>query len=149
MTGAGPAADSYRKTSAGVASFGAASLLDTPAAVSVVTRTQLDDQQARLLSDVVRNDAAVSKSHGTTDPSNPRVDQMLCKVYDSETGGDASDITDAVIVKGTASGAVSGTPATALDARTGVGEHVEEAVIVARRRHQPGASVRELRRAKP
>ncbi|MGB7193408.1 MAG: TonB-dependent siderophore receptor [Collimonas pratensis] len=63
VTGAGPAADSYRKTSAGVASFGAASLLDTPAAVSVVTRTQLDDQQARLLSDVVRNDAAVGNNY--------------------------------------------------------------------------------------
>ncbi|WP_211474960.1 TonB-dependent siderophore receptor [Collimonas humicola] len=63
VTGAGPAADSYRKTSASVASFGAASLLDTPASVSVVTRTQLDDQQARLLSDVVRNDAAVGDNY--------------------------------------------------------------------------------------
>ncbi|MDB5766155.1 MAG: tonB-dependent siderophore receptor family protein [Collimonas fungivorans] len=63
VTGAGPAADSYRKTSASVANFGAASLLDTPAAVSIITRTQLDDQQARLLSDVVRNDAAVGNNY--------------------------------------------------------------------------------------
>ena len=34
-------------------------LRDTPASVSVVTRAQLDDQQAKRLSDVVRNDASV------------------------------------------------------------------------------------------
>jgi len=63
VTGAGTGADSYRKSSASVATFGQASLLDTPASISVVTRGQLDDQQSRLLSEVVRNDAAVGDNY--------------------------------------------------------------------------------------
>jgi iron complex outermembrane receptor protein len=63
VTGAGPAPDSYRRNSASIASFGDASLLDTSSSISVITRAQLDDQQARLLSEVVRNDAAVGDNY--------------------------------------------------------------------------------------
>ncbi|MEO6921166.1 MAG: TonB-dependent siderophore receptor [Collimonas sp.] len=63
VTGTGPVADSYRKKSAAIASFGEASLLDTPASISVITRSQLDDQQSRLLSDVIHNDAAVGDNY--------------------------------------------------------------------------------------
>ena len=63
VTGAGTGADSYRRSSASIATFGDASLLDTPASISVITRGQLDDQQSRLLSEVVRNDAAVGDNY--------------------------------------------------------------------------------------
>ncbi len=58
--------DGYRATRASVAGFagaGSASLLDTPASVTVVTRSQLDDQHAKLLSDVARNDASVGDDY--------------------------------------------------------------------------------------
>ncbi|SFH95758.1 iron complex outermembrane recepter protein [Collimonas sp. OK307] len=63
VTGAGTGADSYRKRSASIGTFGDAPLLDTPASISVITRSQLDDQQSRLLSEVVRNDAAVGDNY--------------------------------------------------------------------------------------
>ncbi|MDY7547923.1 TonB-dependent siderophore receptor [Glaciimonas sp. GNP009] len=59
----GEAKDSYRARSATVGTFGSETLLDTPASISVVTRSQLDDQQSRLLSDVVRNDASIDNNY--------------------------------------------------------------------------------------
>ena len=53
----------YRADSAWVGGFGAAPLLDTPASVSVFTEALLKDQQARLLSEVLRNDASVGESY--------------------------------------------------------------------------------------
>ncbi|MCZ7176225.1 Plug domain-containing protein, partial [Salmonella enterica] len=38
-------------------------LLDTPAAISVFTDALIEDQQARLLSDVLKNDASVGESY--------------------------------------------------------------------------------------
>ncbi|SDI98066.1 iron complex outermembrane recepter protein [Pseudomonas flavescens] len=55
--------DSYQARSATVGGFTEAPLLDTPASVSVVTRQLLDDQQARLLSDVLKNDASVGEAY--------------------------------------------------------------------------------------
>ncbi|KMM85381.1 iron complex outermembrane recepter protein [Pseudomonas taetrolens] len=53
----------YRADSAWVGGFGPAPLLDTPASVSVFTEALLKDQQARLLSEVLRNDASVGESY--------------------------------------------------------------------------------------
>ena len=44
-------------------SFGNAPLHDTPAAITVVTRDQLDDRQPRTLSELVRGDSAVGDSY--------------------------------------------------------------------------------------
>lgn len=58
--------DPYRATQASVAGFAGVDptpLRDTPASVTVVTRAQLDDQHAKLLSDVVRNDASVGDDY--------------------------------------------------------------------------------------
>ena len=44
-------------------SFGNAPLHDTPAAISVITRDQLDDRQPRTLSELVRADAAVGDNY--------------------------------------------------------------------------------------
>ncbi|QLF94673.1 TonB-dependent siderophore receptor [Pseudomonas sp. ABC1] len=59
----GQRSDGYQAQSASVAGFGNAPLLDTPASVSVVTRQLLDDQQVRLLSEVLKNDASVGDSY--------------------------------------------------------------------------------------
>jgi len=53
----------YTADSASVAGFEAAPLLDTPAAISVFTQALIEDQQARLLSDVLKNDASVGESY--------------------------------------------------------------------------------------
>jgi outer membrane receptor for ferric coprogen and ferric-rhodotorulic acid len=55
--------DGYRVRNASVAGFGSAPLLDTPSSVSVVSRAQMDDQQSKLVSDVVRNDASVGNDY--------------------------------------------------------------------------------------
>ncbi|RCS30625.1 TonB-dependent siderophore receptor [Rhodanobacter denitrificans] len=44
-------------------SFGNAPLLDTPAAVSVITRDQIDDRQPRTLSELARADAALGDNY--------------------------------------------------------------------------------------
>ena len=44
-------------------SFGNAPLQDTPAAITVITRDQLDDRQPRTLSELVRADAAVGDNY--------------------------------------------------------------------------------------
>ncbi|AZC27431.1 TonB-dependent siderophore receptor [Pseudomonas sessilinigenes] len=53
----------YRSDSASVASFDEAPLLDTPASISVINEDMIKDQQARLLSEVLRNDASVGQSY--------------------------------------------------------------------------------------
>ncbi|PCE33970.1 TonB-dependent siderophore receptor [Burkholderia ubonensis] len=55
--------NALRARTASVAGYDDAPLRDTPASVSVVTRALLDDQQAKRLSDVVRNDASVSNAY--------------------------------------------------------------------------------------
>lgn len=53
----------YRNTTASVAGFDEAPLLDTPASITVINAAMLKDQQARLLSEVLRNDASVGDSY--------------------------------------------------------------------------------------
>lgn len=48
---------SYQADQATVAGFESTPLLDTPAAITVFTDALITDQQARLLSDVLKNDA--------------------------------------------------------------------------------------------
>lgn len=59
ITVSGERGNALRVRNASVAGLDDTPLRDTPASVSVVTRAQLDDQQAKRLSDVVRNDASV------------------------------------------------------------------------------------------
>lgn len=62
----GEGLDSYRALGASLATPGSAqeaSALDTPASVSVYNAQLLQDQQARLLSEVLRNDASVGDSY--------------------------------------------------------------------------------------
>ena len=54
---------SYQADQASVAGFESAPLLDTPAAITVFTDALIADQQARLLSDVLKNDASVGESY--------------------------------------------------------------------------------------
>lgn len=63
VTASGSGKDSARARSAAVAGFDDAPLLDTPASVSVVTQQQMRDQQSRVLSDVVKNDAAINENY--------------------------------------------------------------------------------------
>jgi len=44
-------------------SFGSAPLHDTPAAITVITRAQIDDRQPRTLSELVRGDAAINDNY--------------------------------------------------------------------------------------
>ena len=53
----------YQADNAWVGGFEATPLLDTPAAISVFTDALIEDQQARLLSDVLKNDASVGESY--------------------------------------------------------------------------------------
>ncbi|MGF6094539.1 TonB-dependent siderophore receptor [Pseudomonas sp. 18175] len=53
----------YRSDTASVAGFGEAPLLDTPASITVLNAALIKDQQARLLSEVLRNDASVGDSY--------------------------------------------------------------------------------------
>ena len=55
--------DVYRARTSGIAGFGETPLLNTPASVSVITEAQLKDQQARLLSDVIKNDASIGENY--------------------------------------------------------------------------------------
>ncbi|WGS51794.1 TonB-dependent siderophore receptor [Paraburkholderia sp. D15] len=59
----GARSTTFRTSTASVTGIDDAPLRDTPASVSVVNRAMLDDQQARLLSDVVRNDASVGNAY--------------------------------------------------------------------------------------
>ncbi|MGK9418735.1 TonB-dependent siderophore receptor [Pseudomonas cedrina] len=53
----------YRSETASVGGFDNAPLLDTPASISVINAALIKDQQARLLSEVLRNDASVGDSY--------------------------------------------------------------------------------------
>ena len=53
----------YQADNAWVGGFEAAPLLDTPAAIAVFTDALIEDQHARLLSDVLKNDASVGESY--------------------------------------------------------------------------------------
>ncbi|WP_411379919.1 TonB-dependent siderophore receptor [Pseudomonas sp. MPB26] len=53
----------YRSETASVGGFDDAPLLDTPASISVINAALIKDQQARLLSEVLRNDASVGDSY--------------------------------------------------------------------------------------
>lgn len=53
----------YRAQSASVGGFDEEPLLDTPASITVINAALIKDQQARLLSEVLRNDASVGESY--------------------------------------------------------------------------------------
>ena len=53
----------YQADTAWVGGFEAAPLLDTPASIAVFNEALIQDQQARLLSDVLKNDASVGESY--------------------------------------------------------------------------------------
>lgn len=55
--------DGYRADRARLGSFGEATLRDTPAAVTVITRDQIDDRQPRTLSELARSDAALGDNY--------------------------------------------------------------------------------------
>lgn len=63
VTVTGERADSYQAKHAAVGSYDDAPLRDTPASISVITQQMLDDQQAKLLSEVLKNDASVGDSY--------------------------------------------------------------------------------------
>ncbi|MGH8367188.1 MAG: TonB-dependent siderophore receptor, partial [Pseudomonas sp.] len=63
VTVVGEQATEYQAKKAAVAGFDNATLLDTPASVAVITEARLKDQQARLLSEVLKNDASVGDSY--------------------------------------------------------------------------------------
>lgn len=55
--------NSYAADRASVGGFGEAPLLDTPASIAVYNEALLKDQQARLLSDVLKNDASTGEAY--------------------------------------------------------------------------------------
>jgi iron complex outermembrane receptor protein len=61
----GSAGRGYRARSAGVATFGEQSILDTPFQVNVITSDVMRAQEARSLSDVARNDPSLTISGST------------------------------------------------------------------------------------
>ncbi|AYR23083.1 TonB-dependent siderophore receptor [Herbaspirillum rubrisubalbicans] len=63
VTASGAGKEGARVRSAAVAGFDDAPLLDTPASVAVVTGAQMRDQQSRVLSDVVKNDASINENY--------------------------------------------------------------------------------------
>lgn len=63
MTVTGEDTSGYQAHSASVGGFEATPLLDTPASISVVTEALIEDRQARLLSEVLQNDASVGESY--------------------------------------------------------------------------------------
>jgi iron complex outermembrane receptor protein len=63
VTVTGEDTSGYQAQSASVGGFDASPLLDTPASISVVTEALIKDRQARLLSEVLQNDASVGESY--------------------------------------------------------------------------------------
>ncbi|WP_338922833.1 TonB-dependent siderophore receptor [Pseudomonas silesiensis] len=63
VTVTGEDTSGYQAHSASVGGFDATPLLDTPASISVVTEALIEDRQARLLSEVLQNDASVGESY--------------------------------------------------------------------------------------
>ncbi|BAP44084.1 TonB-dependent siderophore receptor [Pseudomonas sp. StFLB209] len=58
-----PGAEGYQARRAAVTAAADTPLLDTPASVAVFTQALLEDRQARLLSEVLRNDASVGEAY--------------------------------------------------------------------------------------
>jgi iron complex outermembrane receptor protein len=63
VTVTGEDTSGYQVKSASVGGFDATPLLDAPASISVINETLINDQQARLLSEVLKNDASVGESY--------------------------------------------------------------------------------------
>lgn len=63
VTVTGEDTSGYQAHSASVGGFEAAPLLETPASITVINDAMIKDQQARLLSEVLRNDASVGDSY--------------------------------------------------------------------------------------
>ncbi|MDQ0123459.1 iron complex outermembrane receptor protein [Pseudomonas lini] len=63
LTVTGEDTSGYQAHSASVGGFDESPLLDTPASISVVTEALIKDRQARLLSEVLQNDASVGESY--------------------------------------------------------------------------------------
>jgi iron complex outermembrane receptor protein len=63
VTVTGEDTSGYQVNSASVGGFDATPLLDTPASISVINEALIKDQQARLLSEVLKNDASVGESY--------------------------------------------------------------------------------------
>ncbi|WP_082190282.1 TonB-dependent siderophore receptor [Frateuria defendens] len=59
----GASANGYRANRSQLGSFGGGSLHDAPAAVTVITRDQLDDRQPRTLSELARSDASLGDNY--------------------------------------------------------------------------------------
>jgi iron complex outermembrane receptor protein len=59
----GKAEPGYAVSTVQVGVAGPLPLLDTPAAVTAVTRQMLDDKQSRLLSDAIKNDASIGENY--------------------------------------------------------------------------------------
>ena len=63
LTVTGEDRSGYQASSAVVGGFEAAPLLDAPASIAVINEDLIKDQQARLLSEVLKNDASVGESY--------------------------------------------------------------------------------------
>lgn len=63
LTVTGEDRSGYQASSAAVGGFESAPLLDTPASIAVINEALIKDQQARLLSEVLKNDASVGESY--------------------------------------------------------------------------------------
>jgi iron complex outermembrane recepter protein len=63
VTVVGIISDGYRATTVDVGNLSDLPLLDTPVSISTATRQLLDDQQSRLLSDVIKNDASIGEDY--------------------------------------------------------------------------------------
>ncbi len=59
----GEAADDYKPSNVAIGNLDSQPLQDLPISALVITRSLLDDQQARLLSDVAKNDASVGEDY--------------------------------------------------------------------------------------
>jgi len=59
----GEVADDYKPTAMAIGNLSSQPLQELPISGLVVTRSLLDDQQARLLSDVAKNDASVGEDY--------------------------------------------------------------------------------------
>lgn len=63
ITVAGEQDTGYQARKAAVGGFDSAPLIDSPSSIAVITEQRLKDQQARLLSEVLRNDASIGESY--------------------------------------------------------------------------------------
>lgn len=74
---------------------------------------------------IVRNDAPVSVTHQLPDPSNPRIDQIYVKVFDSIDGGDSTDsVPQALILTGTPTAGANLTNLNGMATFTGINNYL-------------------------